>query len=173
MLSLGRKRMTDYNSIWLMLSELDFEQRWLVVDGVRTRVAIAGPEHAPAVVLLHGTGGHWETFAPNLGALSERYRCIAIDMVGNGFSEKPDYDYEIDVYVNHVRGVMERLQVDRAHFIGMSLGAWVSARIAQQYPRTAGKVILMSPAGLVATQGNMDRIRRERTNAVQNPSWES
>src|SRR5690606_152323 len=94
-------------------------------------------------------------------------------MIGNGFTDKPDYDYEISVYVAHVRGVMKQLQVERAHFIGMSLGAWISAKIAQQHPEIVDKVILMSPAGLIATQDNMARIRAERTAAVENPDWGS
>ena len=57
----------EYSSIWLLLADQDFSQRWLDVDGVRTRVMVAGPEDAPAVVMLHGTGGHWETFAPTIG----------------------------------------------------------------------------------------------------------
>jgi len=165
--------MSDYQSIWLMLAELDFEQRWLDIDGVRTRVAIAGPEDGQPVILLHGTGGHWETFAPTIPALSDQYRCIAVDMIGNGFTDKPDYDYEIQVYVRHILGVMKELHVERAHFIGMSLGAWVSAKIAQQHPELVDKVILMSPAGLIATQENMARIRAERTKAVQDPNWDS
>ncbi|MEW1963687.1 alpha/beta hydrolase [Microbacterium sp. NPDC077644] len=165
--------MSDYQSIWLMLAELEFEQRWLDIDGVRTRVATAGPEDGQPVILLHGTGGHWETFAPTIPALSDQYRCIAVDMIGNGFTDKPDYDYEIQVYVRHILGVMKELHVERAHFIGMSLGAWVSAKIAQQHPELVDKVILMSPAGLIATQSNMERIRAERTKAVEDPNWEA
>jgi len=165
--------MTDYNSMWLMLAEQDFEQRWLDIDGVRTRVAISGPRDGQPVILLHGTGGHWETFAPTIGALSAHYRCVAIDMIGNGFTDKPDYDYEISVYIAHVRGVMRTLAIEHAHFVGMSLGAWVAAKIAQLHPEIVDKLILMSPAGLIATKDNMARIRAERTKAVQNPEWDS
>jgi 2-hydroxy-6-oxonona-2,4-dienedioate hydrolase len=165
--------MTDFTSIWLMLAEQEFSQRFLDVDGVKTRVAIAGPEDGHPVVLLHGTGGHWETFAPTIDALAKQYRCIAIDMIGNGFTDKPDYDYEISVYIEHVLGVLRVLGVEHAHFIGMSLGAWVSARMAQQHPEVVDKLILMSPAGLIATEGNMARIRAERTKAVEDPNWES
>jgi pimeloyl-ACP methyl ester carboxylesterase len=165
--------MTDYTSIWLMLDELEFCQRWIDVGGVRTRVALAGPEDAQPVVLLHGTGGHWETFAPTIGALSENYRCIAIDMIGNGFTDKPDYDYEISVYVDHVLAVVKALGAEHGHFIGMSLGAWVSARMAQQHPEVVDRLVLMSPAGLIATASNMERIRAERTRAVENPDWDS
>jgi pimeloyl-ACP methyl ester carboxylesterase len=125
------------------------------------------------VVLLHGTGGHWEVYAPTIGPLSKHFHCIAVDMVGNGFSDRPGYDYEISVYVSHLAGLLDALGVRKASFIGMSLGAWVAARFALDHPDRTGKVILQSPAGLIATAENMARIRAERTRAVENPTWES
>ena len=163
----------NYQSIWGYLRELEFRQGFADIDGVRTRYAEAGSVDKPHAILLHGTGGHWETFAPNLAALSEHYHCVAIDLVGNGFSGKPDYDYEIAVYVRQILAVMDRFGMDKAHFIGMSLGAWVSAAVAVEHPARVDKLILMSPAGLVATASNMARIRAERTAAVENPTWES
>lgn len=163
----------EYRSIWTYLRELEFRQGFVNIGGIRTRYAEAGSPDKPHAILLHGTGGHWETFAPNLGPLSEHFHCVAIDMVGNGFSEKPDYDYEIAVYVEQVLGVMTHFNMASAHFIGMSLGAWVSAAVATEHPDRVDKVILMSPAGLIATASNMARIRAERTEAVNNPSWES
>lgn len=163
----------SYSSIWMALAEQEFTQSWQDINGVRTRVLTAGDSSAQAVVLLHGTGGHWETFAPTLSALSDRYFVVAFDMIGNGFSEKPDYPYEIPVYIEHVRGVMGAQGIAHAHFVGMSLGAWVAAAIAQRHPELVDKLVLMSPAGLIATQSNMARIRAERTKAVENPTWES
>lgn len=163
----------DYQSIWGYLRELEFRQGFVDVDGVRTRYAEAGSPDKPHVILLHGTGGHWETFAPNLPALSEHYHCIALDLIGNGFSDKPDYDYEIAVYVRQILAVMDIFGMEKANLIGMSLGAWVSAAVAIEHPTRVEKLILMSPAGLVATASNMARIRAERTAAVENPTWES
>jgi 2-hydroxy-6-oxonona-2,4-dienedioate hydrolase len=167
----------DYRSIWMYLKELEFRQGFAEIAvkdaAVRTRYAEAGSPDKPHVVLLHGTGGHWETFAPNLAALSEHFHCVAIDMIGNGFSDKPDYDYEIAVYIEHVLGVMDHFEMQRAHFIGMSLGAWVASTMAVSHPDRVGKVILMSPAGKEAAAANMARIRSERTKAVNEPTWES
>ncbi|WP_231984412.1 MULTISPECIES: alpha/beta fold hydrolase [unclassified Mycobacterium] len=161
----------------MYLKQLSFSQRYLTVpvngQVVRTRVAEAGDPAMPHVVLLHGTGGHWETFAPNLGELSVHFHCIALDMVGNGFTEKPDFDYEIPVYVEHVLAVMDALGIERAHLVAMSLGAWVAAAIAVRYPERADRLILMSPAGKEASATNMARIRAERTKAVNEPTWES
>jgi pimeloyl-ACP methyl ester carboxylesterase len=164
---------TEYRSIWTWLRELEFRQGWLDADGVRTRFVEAGDPAAPGVVLLHGTGGHWETFAPNLPALSEHFHCVAVDMVGNGFSAKPDHDYEIAVYVRQVLAVLDHFAMRQASLVGMSLGAWVAARLAFEAPERVDRVILMSPAGLIATASNMARIRAERTKAVQNPDWAS
>lgn len=163
----------DYRSIWGYLRELEFRQAFLDIGGVRTRVAEAGSSDKPHAILLHGTGGHWETFAPNLAALSSQYHCVAIDMVGNGFSDKPDYDYEIAVYVRQIVSVMDHFGMDSAHLIGMSLGAWVASATAVAHPDRVGKLILMSPAGFEASESNMARIRAERTKAVEDPSWES
>jgi 2-hydroxy-6-oxonona-2,4-dienedioate hydrolase len=151
----------NYQSIWGYLRELEFRQGFLDVDGVRTRYAEAGSSNKPHVIMLHGTGGHWETFASNLSALSEHYHCIAVDLIGNGFSDKPDYDYEIAVYVRQVLAVLDLFGIAKSHFIGMSLGAWVSAAVAVEHPSRVDKLILMSPAGLVATASNMaDEARR-------------
>jgi 2-hydroxy-6-oxonona-2,4-dienedioate hydrolase len=164
---------TEYRSLWTLLREVEFCQRRIDVGGVSTRVAEAGDPASPAVILLHGTGGHWEAYAANLGPLSQHFHCIAIDMVGNGFTDKPDYDYEIGVYVGHVTGVLDALGVATASFIGMSLGSWVAARFALDHPERTGRLILQSPAGLIATAENMARIRAERTRAVEDPSWDS
>jgi 2-hydroxy-6-oxonona-2,4-dienedioate hydrolase len=164
---------TEYRSLWTWLREVEFCQRWVDVNGVSTRIAEAGSKDSPAVVLLHGTGGHWEVYAPTIGPLSKEFHCIAVDMVGNGFSDRPDYDYEIAVYVAHIAGLLDALGIERASFIGMSLGAWVAARFALDHPERTRKLILQSPAGLIATASNMARIRAERTAAVENPTWES
>src|SRR5690625_44926 len=167
----------DYRSIWMYLKEIAFRQGYVDIEvngaRVRTRYAEAGSPDKPAAILLHGTGGHWETFAPNLAALSEHFHCVAIDMIGNGFSDKPDFDYEVPVYVEHVLGVMDHFGMAQANFVAMSLGAWVAATIAVSHPDRVSKVILMSPAGKEAAAANMARIRAERTKAVNEPSWDS
>jgi 2-hydroxy-6-oxonona-2,4-dienedioate hydrolase len=167
----------DYRSIWMFLKELEFRQGFVDISvngaAVRTRYAEAGNPDKPHAILLHGTGGHWETFAPNLAALSEHFHCVAIDMVGNGFSDKPDYDYEIAVYVEHVLGVMDHFSMASASFVAMSLGAFVASSVSVGHPDRVDRVILMSPAGREASASNMARIRAERTKAVNEPTWDS
>lgn len=165
--------MTGYQSIWLALREVEFTQQFVDINGVRTRVVSAGSAKNPALVMLHGTGGHWEAFSRVLGPLSEHFHCIAYDMVGNGFSEKPDRPYETPVYVEHLLGVLEHFGIERTSLIGSSLGSWVAARFALEHPERTDRIVLNSPAGLIANSQNMARIKRQRTAAVENGTWES
>jgi 2-hydroxy-6-oxonona-2,4-dienedioate hydrolase len=162
-----------YRSIWTELRQVAFRQGYVEAGGISTRFAEAGSPDAPAVVMLHGTGGHWETFAANLGPYAQHFRCIAVDMIGNGFSSKPDLDYEIAVYVDHVRATMAAFGIGRASFLGVSLGSWVAARLALDHPDQVDKLVFMATSGLIATVSNMERIRAERTKAVNDPSWSS
>jgi 2-hydroxy-6-oxonona-2,4-dienedioate hydrolase len=171
-------RSEDHPSIWSALREVEFRQGYVdagPLEGgiVRTRYVESGQADAPAVVMLHGTGAHWETFARNLGPYGERFRAIAFDLVGNGFSGRPDHDYEIRHYVEHTLAVMDALDVDRAHLLGTSLGSWVAAAIACRHPDRVDKLVLMSVAGLVASEGNMQRIVETRMRAVEDPTWAS
>jgi pimeloyl-ACP methyl ester carboxylesterase len=163
----------EHPSIWSALRQVEFRQGFIDAGGVRTRFVESGAQDAPAVVMLHGTGAHWETFARNIGPYGERFRTIAFDMVGNGFSARPDYDYEIPQYVAHALAVMDTLGVERAHVLGTSLGSWIAATIALRHPERVDKLVLMSVAGLIASEGNMQRIVATRMQAVDNPNWDS
>ena len=163
----------DHPSIWSELRNVSFTQGYVGANGIRTRYVEAGPISAPAAVMLHGTGGHWETFCRNLGPFSQHFRTIAFDMVGNGFTDRPDHDYEILNYVDHLRDTMDALGVERAHLLGTSLGSWVAAAFALRYPDRVDKMVFMSTAGLMATAENMARIRATRMQAVNDPNWTS
>ena len=67
---------SSYRSVWRYLMQVPFKQDYIMAGGLRTRYVQAGPRDAPALLMLHGTGGHWETFCANLGPLSQRFNCI-------------------------------------------------------------------------------------------------
>jgi pimeloyl-ACP methyl ester carboxylesterase len=128
-------------SIWLDLMGSGVKENFYVVNGVRTRVLEAGS--GPALVLLHGTGGHAETYCRNIGPLSEHFHVLAMDLVGHGFSGRPDdIDYTVADYANHVVGLLDTLAIDRAHVSGESLGGMVSAWIGIAHPGRVDKVVM-------------------------------
>jgi pimeloyl-ACP methyl ester carboxylesterase len=160
-------------SIWRHLMTTPFRQDWVDIDGISTRYVQAGKADAPAIVMLHGTAGTWECFAANLGAHAQHYNCYALDMVGSGFSSKPDMQYEIPVYAEHVRKFMAKMGLKSASLIGVSLGAWVACRIAVDHPEIVDKLTLVASSGMFANATTMGSIRGVRTKAVDDPSWET
>lgn len=83
------------------------------------------------MVFLHGTSGHLEAFVRNIPAhAAAGYRCHAIDMLGHGYTGKPDYPYEIPRYVEHLTAYLDAAGIPAANLVGESLGGWVAAWFA-------------------------------------------
>src|SRR3546814_3462548 len=84
------------------MNKTAFSHRWVDVGGLSTRVVEAG-EGDSTVVFLHGIGGHIETFCHNIAAHAQAgHRVLAIDLLGHGYTAKPEGNYEIELYVDHV-----------------------------------------------------------------------
>jgi pimeloyl-ACP methyl ester carboxylesterase len=116
--------------------------------GIRTRVLEAG-ESGPAVLLIHGLGGHAEMYLHNLVHLGARgYRAFALDLMGHGLSAKPDLGYTMDDYVHHVVALADALGIENFHLVGNSLGALIAMRAAMAAPNRIDKVINAVGAGL-------------------------
>jgi pimeloyl-ACP methyl ester carboxylesterase len=129
-------------SIWLDLMGSGVQERFYDAGGVRTRVLEAGPADGPALVLLHGTGGHAETYCRNLGPLSKHFRVLAPDMVGHGFTDRPDIDYTVDDFADHIVDLLDAAGIERAHVSGESLGGMVAAWVGIKHPQRTEKIVM-------------------------------
>lgn len=139
--------------------------------GVRTRYVEAGDPHAnEAVIFVHGTGGHLEAFFRNLLPHAAQHRTIALDMVGHGFSSKPDHDYEIRHYVKHLLDFCDATGVERAHLHGESLGGWIVAQFAIDHPERVATLTLNTAGGLNTDPAVMERVYNVTMKAVAEAS---
>lgn len=152
-------------SIWTDLTPTPFCVTYVDAGGVSTRALVAG--EGEDAIFLHGTSGHLEAFSRNIRAYVEAgYRCHAIDMLGHGYTGKPDRPYEIPDYVDHVLAYLDAQGIDRVHLVGESLGGWVAAFIASDTPERVRTLQLIAAGGTKANPEVMDRIRRSTTEAV-------
>lgn len=111
------------------------------------RLHIAGDVgEGPVVVLLHGIASSAATFDKLVPLLTERYRCISIDLLGFGESPQPkDATYSIEEHVAAIKRTIRSLRL-RAPFVlvGHSLGALLAARFAAENPRQVSRLVLVS-----------------------------
>jgi 2-hydroxy-6-oxonona-2,4-dienedioate hydrolase len=145
-------------SFWNSMNRVPFNHHWVDVGGLRTRVVEAG-EGATTVVFLHGIGGHLETFCHNIPAHARKHRVLAFDLIGHGYSAKPDGLYEIERYVDQTIRFLDLMQVDKATLAGTSLGGWVFARIAARHPDRVSRLSLISSAGLTSHPSVMHNLK--------------
>jgi 2-hydroxy-6-oxonona-2,4-dienedioate hydrolase len=151
---------------WLDLTGIPFLVDWVDAAGVPTRRLSAGV--GPDVLFLHGTSGHLEAFTRNFAAhVAAGYRCHAIDMLGHGYTGKPDYDYEIPRYVEHLANVIDALGLGTVNIAGESLGGWVGAVYAAENPERVTSLQLIAAGGTKANPEIMERIKTSTKKAVQ------
>ena len=119
---------------------------FLDVGGVRTR-HVTGGDGLP-VLLLHGIGRSLEDFGPTIGALSTTHRVYAPDMIGFGYTDKPDVSYSLPGLARFVRHYLDAVAETRpVTLIGNSLGGAVAQMFAVLYPGRARGLVLVNSAG--------------------------
>ncbi len=169
----NRDSRVTHRSFWADLRAGAFEQGYFQAGDVRTRFLHAGSADLPPLILLHGTGGHAETYTRNLVQHGKYFDTYAIDMVGHGYSTKPDTEYEIAVYVEHLKDVTDALGFDKIYLSGESLGGWVAARFALTYPDRLERMVLNTTGGATLNPEVMERIKTLTMAAVETPTWEN
>lgn len=97
----------------------------------------------PAVVLLHGVGMRRQVWAPQAASLARTHRVVAVDLPGHGDSPLPPPAATLSDYAGPLLQVLNRLDIERAHVVGHSMGALVALAFALDTPsRTASVVAL-------------------------------
>lgn len=157
-------------TVWNELAGLDYSIRYVHIGPWSTRVLETGS--GTPLILMHGTGGHLEAFTRNLRSLGGQYRVIAYDYPGHGWTTTSTSDLEIDAYIDHLVGLMDALDLPRAHLSGESLGGWVAVKFAARYPERVDRLVLNTPGGTMATPEVMERIRSLSQAAADDPSDE-
>jgi pimeloyl-ACP methyl ester carboxylesterase len=103
------------------------------------------------LLLLHGRGGHLETWIRNVPALAQRFRVIAVDLLGHGLTARSaDGRYDVGALTDHIESLLDALHLPTVDIVGQSLGAWVAAQLAMARPQRVRRLALIEPAGLLS-----------------------
>jgi 3-oxoadipate enol-lactonase len=108
------------------------------------RTAVEEEGQGASVICVHGLGGSSNTFTPLMAALS-RQHVVRIDLPGSGRSQKIESALSIERFVDAVLSVCARLNVQRAHFVGHSMGTIVCQHLAAAQPKLVQSLSLFGP----------------------------
>jgi 2-hydroxy-6-oxonona-2,4-dienedioate hydrolase len=131
-------------SIWTDF--LGAELRQQEVGGVSTRVLVAG-HGDDVVVLLHGRGGHLESWRATVGPLAEYHTVVAFDLLGHGLTAGNGGEYRVADLAAHAGAVLDVLGLDRVTLVGQSIGGWVATLLALERPGQIASLVLVEAAG--------------------------
>ena len=135
--------------------ELDEEARRLTVgsyvrlsDGV-THYELGNPAGDPTVVLVHGFSVPYYIYDPTFAFLtSNGFRTLRYDLLGRGFSDRPDANYDIDLFVRQLKDLLDALGLNQpVTLVGLSMGGPITATFTARFPERVAKLILIDPAG--------------------------
>jgi 2-hydroxymuconate-semialdehyde hydrolase len=104
------------------------------------------------LVLLHGSGpgvsayANWNKLFP---ILSKNRRMIAPDMVGFGYTDRPEgVKYNMNAWVQQTIDLFDALEIEKADLVGNSFGGALALAMAVKYPQRIRKLILMGAMGV-------------------------
>lgn len=119
------------------------------VNGIEMNYEVSGRPDAPAVVLHHPLATDLSTWDELTTALEPRYRVVRMDARGHGRSEAPAGAYAFETLAADVVGLMDHLEIDKAHFLGLSMGGMVGQYLGLLHPGRFRSLCLVSTSSAV------------------------
>lgn len=99
------------------------------------------------LLFIHGLANYALVWKKNIDELRQHYRCIAIDLPGNGLSGKEAHPYGMKFYARSVYEFIQALGLTRLTLVGHSMGGQVALTLMLNHPSAADSMVLCAPAG--------------------------
>jgi 2-succinyl-6-hydroxy-2,4-cyclohexadiene-1-carboxylate synthase len=132
-----------------------------VIDGIGYHVDIVGDGFP--LVLLHGFTGDSTTWKPFFSQWSKEYKLISIDIIGHGKTDSPQEleRYDILSVTHDIKQILEQFEIEKAHFLGYSMGGRLALSFAIQYPQFVHKLVLESSSPGLGTEQERENRRMQ------------
>ena len=112
------------------------------VNGTELYYEVTGKEGAPWLVLSHSLACTVRMWDPQVAALKDRYRILNYDVRGHGQSAAPQGPYTLDMLADDVLGLMKELKIERAAYMGLSIGGMIGQTLALRQTKLFDKMVL-------------------------------
>jgi len=110
------------------------------INGIDIHYEIHG--QGDPLVLIMGLRRNVEWWYRQIPSLSKHFKVIAFDNRGAGRSDKPEMEYSIRLFADDTAGLLEALDVQTAHVLGISMGGYIAQELAINFPEKVRTLIL-------------------------------
>lgn len=114
----------------------------VLANDLHVNCQFSGPEQAPLVMLSHSlasSGIMWEQQMP---ALVDAYRVLRYDTRGHGGSDAPAGPYTLDELGDDAVALLDALDIERVHWVGLSMGGMIGQNLALRHPQRLSSAVL-------------------------------
>lgn len=125
-------------------------------DGTRIAYRLDGDAGLPALVLSNSIGTTLHMWDAEVPALSRHFRVLRYDTRGHGGSGTPVGAYSLDRLGRDVLELMDALQIERAHFLGLSLGGFIGQWLGVHAPERIDRLILSNTSSYLGPAAQWD-----------------
>lgn len=97
------------------------------------------------VVMIHGAGGNMEVWFKQISAYSRHFNILLVDLACHGDSNQKEVfseSFDFDMAARQVLEVVDHLGIEKAHYMGLSLGTIIARVIAENYPSRVSSMVL-------------------------------
>ncbi len=116
-------------------------------DGI-AHYELSGEPSAQTVVLVHGFSVPYFIYDPTFDFLVQNgFRVLRYDLFGRGYSDRPRVQYNIDLFVRQLKELLDALNLQPVHLVGLSMGGPIVAAFIERFPEDVRKYVLIDPAG--------------------------
>lgn len=108
---------------------------------------VGGKAENPLVVLVHGFSTPSYIWGPTFQALVQAgFKVLRFDLYGRGFSDRPKVNYDLDLFVEQLDELLQKLKLDKPfHLVGLSMGGPIAASYTNQHSSTVHSLTLIDP----------------------------
>ena len=149
-----------------------------IENGNYLNVKVDGYKDLPAIIFSNSLGTDIRMWDSQIKALTEKFCIIRYDTRGHGQSSPVEGPYSFDMLENDVITILDDLEIEKAHFIGLSIGGMTSLGLALKHQSRFNKIICcaaradMPPPAIEAWDQRINVVKENGTGAVVNGSIE-
>lgn len=147
-------------------------------NGIRMNYELSGKKGAPVVVLSHSLSCNLLMWNPQMDALNPHFQVLRYDTRGHGATDALPGSYTLELLAEDVIGLLDALDMDRVHFVGLSMGGMIGQCLGLNHPHRLKSLVLCDTASIVPAEAQavwherLDKVRKKGMEALSEETME-
>jgi 3-oxoadipate enol-lactonase len=140
------------------------------INGIDTYYEIHGKQGAPWLAFSHSLACSVRMWDAQIEAFKDRFRILAYDTRGHGKSAAPAGPYTLEAMADDLRALVSHLDIQRLHFVGLSMGGMIGQTFAIKYPGVFSSLALADTTSRYPAEAAplwQERIRTAETKGME------